>query len=29
MAGLEQLDPSSAEGRRYSTAFQPLFKQCR
>jgi hypothetical protein len=29
MAGLEQLDPSSAEGRRYSTAFQPLFKQCK
>ncbi len=29
MGGLEQLDPSSAEGRRYSTAFQPLFKQCK
>ncbi len=29
MGGLEQLDPSSPEGKRYSTAFQPLFKQCR
>jgi hypothetical protein len=29
MGGLEQLDPGSPEGKRYSTAFQPLFKQCR
>ena len=29
MAGLEQIDPSSAEGKRYTALFQPLFKQCR
>jgi hypothetical protein len=29
MNGLEQLDPGSPEGRRYTTAFQPLFKQCK
>ena len=29
MAGLEQIDPSSAEGKRYTAFFQPLFKQCR
>jgi hypothetical protein len=29
MAGLEQIDPNSAEGKRYTALFQPLFKQCR
>jgi hypothetical protein len=29
MGGLEQVDPSSPEGRRYGALFQPLFKQCK
>ena len=29
MAGLEPIDPNSAEGKRYTALFQPLFKQCR
>jgi hypothetical protein len=29
MGGLDQLDPNSAEGRRYTAVFQPLFKQCK
>jgi len=29
MAGLEPVDPSSAEGKRYTALFQPLFKQCK
>jgi hypothetical protein len=29
MNGLEDLDPNSAEGRRLTTAFEPLFKQCK
>jgi hypothetical protein len=29
MAGLEQIDPNSAEGKRYTALFQPLFKQCK
>jgi hypothetical protein len=29
MAGLESTDPNSAEGKRYTALFQPLFKQCK
>jgi hypothetical protein len=29
MGALERIDPSSAEGKRYTALFQPLFKQCR
>jgi hypothetical protein len=29
MAGLDQIDPGSAEGKRYTALFQPLFKQCK
>lgn len=29
MGGLEQIDPGSAEGKRYTALFEPLFKQCR
>jgi hypothetical protein len=29
MDGLEDLDPNSAEGKRYSAVFEPLFKQCK
>ena len=29
MGGLDQLDPNSPEGRRYTAVFQPLFKQCK
>ncbi|MGO9047591.1 MAG: hypothetical protein ACLQFW_11990 [Xanthobacteraceae bacterium] len=29
MGGLEQIDPSSPEGKRYTVLFQPLFKQCK
>jgi hypothetical protein len=29
MAGLDQIDPNSAEGKRYTALFQPLFKQCK
>jgi hypothetical protein len=29
MAGLDQIDPSSAEGKRYTALFQPLFNQCK
>jgi hypothetical protein len=29
MGGLEQVDPSSPEGKRYTALFEPLFKQCK
>lgn len=29
MAGLDQIDPNSAEGKRYTALFQPLFNQCK
>jgi hypothetical protein len=29
MAGLDEIDPNSAEGKRYTGLFEPLFKQCR
>jgi hypothetical protein len=29
MAGLESIDPNSAEGKRFGALFQPLFKQCK
>jgi hypothetical protein len=29
MDGLDELDPNSAEGRRFTAAFEPLFKQCK
>jgi hypothetical protein len=29
MAGLEPIDPNSAEGKRFGALFQPLFKQCK
>jgi hypothetical protein len=28
MGGLEQVDPSSPEEKRYTALFEPLFKQC-
>ena len=29
MAGLDAIDPNSAEGKRYGALFQPLFNQCK
>ena len=29
MGGLDEIDPNSAEGKRYTAMFEPLFKQCR
>ena len=29
MNGLQELDPNSAEGRRFTAVFEPLFKQCK
>ena len=29
MNGLEDLDPNSAEGKRLTAVFEPLFKQCK
>jgi S1-C subfamily serine protease len=29
MAGLDQIDPGSAEGKRYTALFRPLFTQCK
>jgi hypothetical protein len=29
MAGLDQIDPGSPEGKRYTVLFQPLYKQCK
>jgi hypothetical protein len=29
MEGLDAIDPNSAEGKRYTTAFAPLFTQCK
>lgn len=29
MGGLDQVDPNSAEGKKYTAMFEPLFKQCK
>ena len=29
MGGLDEIDPNSAEGKRYTAMFEPLFKQCK
>ena len=29
MGGLDGVDPNSAEGKRYTALFEPLFKQCK
>jgi hypothetical protein len=29
MGGLEQVDPNSAEGKKFTALFEPLFKQCK
>jgi hypothetical protein len=29
MGGLDEIDPNSVEGKRYTAMFEPLFKQCR
>lgn len=29
MEGLNQIDPSSPEGKRFGTLFEPIYKQCR
>jgi len=29
MAGLDGVDPNSAEGKRYTGLFEPIFKQCK
>jgi hypothetical protein len=29
MGGLDQVDPNSAEGKKFTALFEPLFKQCK
>jgi hypothetical protein len=29
MGGLDQIDPNSAEGKKFTALFEPLFKQCK
>jgi hypothetical protein len=29
MGGLDQVDPNSAEGKKFTAMFEPLFKQCK